>query len=152
GPDSSTGVRDQTTLMTRTMTRRSTTRSRLLAPIWTATKDHTDLSESLLHVASCLKTLGRDTEALPKFEAAYEMLQRIYKGRDQSDVARSLNNIAFCLGDMGRFAEAGLEMSRRIFKGDNLYEPFCLDVNAACLKNLGRSAEALPKYEAAYEM
>src|SRR5437867_6448961 len=87
GPDSSTGVRDQTTLMTRTMTRRSTTRSRLLAPIWTATKDHTDLSESLLHVASCLKTLGRDTEALPKFEAAYEMLQRSYKGRDQPDAA-----------------------------------------------------------------
>src|SRR4030095_6036120 len=37
------------------------------------TKDHVDVYAGLVQVATCLKALGRDTEALPKYEAAFAM-------------------------------------------------------------------------------
>jgi tetratricopeptide (TPR) repeat protein len=70
----------------------------------------------------------------------------------------SLQRIAYCLNRLGRpsealqRAEAGAAMSRRLFKGDSPQEAWCLDECGTALKNQGRSAEALPKYQAAYEM
>jgi tetratricopeptide (TPR) repeat protein len=101
--------------------------------------------------------LGRQPEALPKYEAALKMWQRIYKG-DHPDVARGLNDVASCLDNLGRSAEAlpmfeaALAMWQRICKGDHPNMATAMNNLAACLDNAGRQEEALPQLEAALAM
>src|SRR5439155_383528 len=126
------------------------------------TKDHPDISLGLSHVAECLKTLGRDTEALSKAEACLEMSRRIFKG-DNPDEAICLDVNAACLKNLGRSVEAlpkyeaAYEMMQRIYqgnpyKGDHADVATCLNHVAECLDCLDRSAEALPKAEASFAM
>src|SRR5205823_697740 len=49
--------------------------------------------------------LGRSAEALPKYQAALEMRQRLHK-TDHPDVAIVLSGLAFCLSAQERPAEA----------------------------------------------
>jgi tetratricopeptide (TPR) repeat protein len=64
--------------------------------------------------------LHRPAEALPYFEAALEMNQRLFPG-DHPASARCLNNVAFSLDQLGRPAEAlpkyeaAVEMLQRVF-------------------------------------
>ena len=119
--------------------------------------DHADVAVCLNQVAYVLQNLGRLPEALPKYEAALEMHQRLFEG-DHPNVALSLNNVASCLQSLGRSAEAlpqyetALEMRQRLFEGDHPDVARSLNNVAACLESQGRSAEALPQYKAALEM
>ena len=65
----------------------------------------TDVAMNLDNLAACLSALGRYQEAMPKFEAALEMRQRLFAG-DRLEVANSLNNVASCLNALGHSAEA----------------------------------------------
>jgi tetratricopeptide (TPR) repeat protein len=120
-------------------------------------QDHPDVAESLNNVAACLKGLGRPDEALPKYEAALAMRQRIFQG-DHPDVAEGLGNLALCLDDLGKSSEAlamlgdALAMLQRIYKGDHPDVALGLNNIAFCLNGQGRLSEALPKFKAALEM
>ena len=63
---------------------------------WGQTEFVTQLRSQSTVAVSRLASLGRPAEALPKLEAALEMLQRIFEG-DSPDVAGSLNDLAACL-------------------------------------------------------
>lgn len=76
-------------------------------------------------MAACLRSLGRSAEALPKFEAALEMQRRLFEGLP---------------------APAGGQA------GDHPDVANSLNNVASSLISLGRSEEALPKYEAALQM
>ena len=59
----------------------------------------------LANLATRLHALKRYEEALPKFEAALEMSERL-RGGDHPDVAVHLSNLAGCLKSLGRAEEA----------------------------------------------
>jgi CHAT domain-containing protein/tetratricopeptide (TPR) repeat protein len=122
-------------------------------------QDSPDLAVVMDNVAACMESLGRYDDALPMFQTALDMRQRISKGQDDTDVAGSLNDLATCLGASGRSEEAlekcqaALEMLQRIHKGQDTPDVATAMANVAqCLEALGRSAAALPDHEAALEM
>jgi serine/threonine protein kinase len=129
----------------------------LLAKSAGRNKDDAEVAAALNDVAGCLNALGRSAEALPGYEEALAMYQRLYRG-DHSDVVASLNYVAFCLDALGRSAdalpklEAALAMSQRLHKGDDQDVAESLNNLASCLVSLGRPGDALPKYQAALDM
>jgi serine/threonine protein kinase/tetratricopeptide (TPR) repeat protein len=128
-----------------------------LAQIAHGTRDHPDVADALNNLAICRQELGRPADALPTFEAALAMRQRMFKG-DHPDVAASQDDYASCLDDLGRSAEAlpkyeaALAMQQRFFKGDHADVAISLNDVAYCLDELGRATEALTNYEAALNM
>jgi len=115
------------------------------------------MATSLNILGYCLQSLGRATDALPKFEAALEIKQRLFKS-DHRDLAAALNNLAYCLDALNRakealpMHEAALAMNQRLFNGDHSAVARGLNNTGLCLKSLGRAEEALPKFEAALQM
>jgi tetratricopeptide (TPR) repeat protein len=119
--------------------------------------DHVMVATSLNDVAYCLNSQGRPAEALPNYQKALRMRQRLFKG-DHFLVAASLDGVAFCLNALGRSTEAlpkfqeALEMNRRLFQGDHSSVATNLYNVATCLSSLGRFQEALRVCEASLEM
>jgi tetratricopeptide (TPR) repeat protein len=130
---------------------------RLAQTVYGKSEDVPDLIQAYDHVASCLQMLGRDSEALPNFEAALRESQRVCKGRDHKFVADCLNEAGHCLARLGRYEEglqkheAALAMQRTSKSGDE-NTPVTLDRIAYCLNRLGRPAEALQHAEAGASM
>ncbi len=120
--------------------------------------DHPDVAKGLGIVGTCLHTLGRDVEALPKFESALAMLHRLRGNGDDADIALATGNLAESLGALGRWNDAlpkyeqSLAMSRRIAPGDDARVATGMNNLAFCLQALGRAPEALPMYQNALEM
>jgi tetratricopeptide (TPR) repeat protein len=108
-------------------------------------------------VALCLQYQGRAAAALPKFEEALAMDQRIFKG-DHPDVATALCNAAFCLDFLERSTEAlpqheaALAMRQRIYKGDHPEVVTSIGNLGLCLEHLGRFEEALGRHDEALAM
>ena len=104
--------------------------------------------------AECLKDLGRSAEALPKYEAAYEVLAQIYPG-DHAELATSLNHVAECLDCLGRSnealpkAETAFAMRLRVYQGDHPNVVRSLQTLAGCLEALSRPTEAIEKHREA---
>jgi tetratricopeptide (TPR) repeat protein/tRNA A-37 threonylcarbamoyl transferase component Bud32 len=120
-------------------------------------KDSPEKATSFSDFAYCLFQLGRLDEALPKYETALAVTERIYQG-DNTNRASRLEDVGICLASLDRQAEAlpkvqgALEMWRRIYKGDNPYVAHCLFDVAGCLDDLDRSPEALVKWKEALSM
>ena len=69
------------------------------------TADSGDVAESLHDMAACLERMGRNADALPKFQAAAEMVRRFLPGDDWR-VALCVSDFAGCLRELGRPREA----------------------------------------------
>ncbi|MGB3969042.1 MAG: tetratricopeptide repeat protein [Planctomycetota bacterium] len=121
--------------------------------------DHASVATALNDVAFCMHSLGRAGQALPWFEQALTMRQRLFGDGDHPNIAASLNNVATCLQALGRADEAlprfeqALAM-RRALIGDRDHSDIAVSLNnmAACLESLGRANAALPQYEQALAM
>ncbi|SPE51117.1 Serine/threonine protein kinase with TPR repeats (fragment) [Verrucomicrobia bacterium] len=129
----------------------------LLARRAAGEKDNSEVARALNDVAGCLDALGRSTEALPTYNAALAMYERLHKG-DHSDKVACLNYVGCCLDGLGRSAEAlpklqlAVAMSERLNSGDHPQTAESLNDLGTILLNLGRPAEALANYQAALEM
>ena len=121
------------------------------------TGDHSDVAASMNNLGLVYQGLGRFSDALPIFEAAVHMSQRLHKG-DDLDVAGCLNSYALCLDYLGRWAEAlprfqdALAMLERLYKGDHPTTAETLQNLAGCMSRMGRNTEALSKFEASLQM
>ncbi len=121
-------------------------------------QDHGDVARGLGVVGVCLHSLGRDVDALPKFNDALAMEKRLHGAADHAEVAQAMQNVAECLGGLHRQVEAlplyeqSLAMFKRVFAGDNPHVATGMNNLAFCLQALGRGEEALPLYEHALEM
>ena len=120
-------------------------------------KDHADVAESLNGVGLSLQALGRPAEALPQYEAALGMYQRLYKG-DQPDIAATLDYLGLCLESLGRSSEAlpnfqaAFAMFQRIYPGDHAEVAECRNNLGSCQASLGQTTPALSNYQAALAM
>ncbi len=120
--------------------------------------DHLDVAKGLGIVGTCLHTLGRDAEALPKLEESLAMLRRLLGKSDDREVAQALGNVAESLGALKRWKDAlpkyeeSLAMSRRLESGDDGRVATGMNNLAFCLQALGRAEEALPMYQQSLEM
>ena len=114
--------------------------------------DHPELAHALNDLGFCLMRGGSPAPALPYFESALAMRQRLHAG-DHADVALALSNVAFCLGALDRAQEAlprfeeALAMSERVFGEDGAEAALAQSNLASCLQALGRVEEALPRFE-----
>src|SRR5262249_14265700 len=78
-----------------------------------------DIAGGLNNVATCLESLGRHEEALPRLETALAMWRRLFNG-DHTRVANGLHNLAHCQRVLGHWAEAepacaqAFQMSERL--------------------------------------
>jgi serine/threonine protein kinase/Tfp pilus assembly protein PilF len=123
--------------------------------------DHPQVAKALGIVGTCLHTLGRDAEALEKFESSLAMSRRLAPGSGRSfDVALGLGNVAEALGSLGRAKDAlpdyrqSLEMLQRLAPppGDDARVATAMNNLAYCLQSLGKADDALPIYQRALEM
>jgi tetratricopeptide (TPR) repeat protein len=93
--------------------------------------DHPDVALSLTNVAGCLQSLGRSSEAVPRYEAALEMRRRVLPA-GHPHILYSQIGLARALVSLGRFVDAEpllrdaiaqcerSEASRRIHRRDAL--------------------------------
>jgi tetratricopeptide (TPR) repeat protein len=107
--------------------------------------------------------MGRPAEALPNYEAAMQMYQRLYKG-DHPATAQSRRNLADCLGALGRPAEAeqGYQDATLMFQrlltvqGENRLTKYNLARTQQklgdLLAKLGRAEEARDNYGRALKL
>ena len=121
-------------------------------------ENHADIARGLGVVGTCLHSLGREVEALPKFNDALAMQRKLHPTDDHANLAQAMGNVAECLGALHRPADAlplyerSLAMFRRVFAGDDPHVATGMNNMAFCLQSLGRAEEALPLYERALEM
>jgi len=69
-------------------------------------QDHPGVVISLNNVATCLKSLGRASEALPLYQKALEMTKRLYPDQDHHYMLACFSNLGGLLTQMDRPREA----------------------------------------------
>lgn len=115
---------------------------------------HAQTLGSMGHVAECLRSLGREAEALPVFAEAIGALDRVL-GPDHVETVSSVHNMARCLAALGEHAQA-LPLFRRAHEslehGLGHEHPHTLVAMASlaeCLEALEQVDAALPMRERA---
>ncbi len=120
---------------------------------------HLELAASLNNLGSVLQELGEARKALPYYERALAMKERLYNKKDHPDLAASLNSMGAALRSVGEAGKALPYYERALAMRERLYQrkdhpdlAASLNNMGAVLRSVGEGRKALSYYERALAM